>query len=84
MATLIWSDYIPNNNLQGVLRFLNRFCWSLTCQKAEQEWHLWSGDQLLFKGESQAELESFLYGMAISLAVLPDNLLQQIQQIATE
>lgn len=83
MATLTWSGYIPNNNWQGAMNYLNNFCWQLSLQEAEQEWRLWSGDQLLFKGDTQAELESFLCGMAMSLAVLPDDLLREIQEVAT-
>lgn len=84
MATLIWQEYFPNENWQGAVDFLNSLSWNLSWREVEGQWRLWGGDQLLFKGENQAELESFLYGMAIGLAVLPDKVLEQVKQIARE
>lgn len=84
MSTLIWQGYVPNDNWQGAVDFLNHLSWNLSWQEVEGEWRLRGGDQLLFKGENKAEMESFLCGMAISLAVLPDKVLKQVRQIASE
>ena len=84
MSTLVWQGYVPNNNWKGAVDFLNNLCWHLSWQEAERQWGLWGGDQLLFIGDTRADMEAFLCGMTISLAVLPDEMLEQIRQIASE
>ncbi len=84
MSGLIWKGYLPSNDVRGAAELLNEYGWHLSWKVVEGRWHLWGGDQLLFVGATQAELEAFLYGMAISLVVLPDELLEEIKQLAEE
>lgn len=82
MGELSWNHYF--DDWQGAVDILNNLGWNLSWHEYEGRWHLWSGDQPFFVGDTKDEFEAFLCGMAISLAVLPDSIIEQIKQIASE
>ncbi len=82
MSELFWKYYF--DNWQGAVEILNDLGWNLSWKEHDGQWHLWAGDQRLFVGDTEGEFQSFLCGMAIGLAVLPDSILEQIRRIANE
>ena len=82
MGKLVNTHYF--DGWQGTADTLNGLIWNLSWREHHDQWHLWTGDQKLFIGDTEHELQAFLCGMALSLAVLPDSLLEQIRQIASE
>jgi len=82
MGEFLWTHYF--DDWQDAIDVLNNLAWNLSWQEHNGRWHLWSGDQKLFVGDTDAEFQAFLCGMAISFAVLPDSILEQIMQIANE
>jgi hypothetical protein len=82
MGELVWKDHF--NDWQEAVQILNDLGWNLSWKEHEQRWYLWSGEPLLFVGDTKGEFEAFLCGMGISLAVLPDSILKLIRQIANE
>ncbi len=82
MGRSLLKDYF--DDWQDAVVFLNDLGWNLSWKYLEDQWHLWSGDQKLFLSNSDNEIQAFICGMAIGLAVLPDFLLDKIKQIAEE
>jgi hypothetical protein len=69
---------------QAAVRILDSLAWNLSWKERNGRWRLWTGDQALFVGDTEGELQAFLCGMALGLAVLPESILDQIRQIASE
>lgn len=77
-------DYVPNNNLEGAVQFLNELSWNLSWHEKNSNWTLYGGDQSIISFDSKDELEAFILGMAIGLAVLPNEIIQQIKKLVEE
>lgn len=85
MGKLIWQTRIPYEGLEGAIKFLSEdLDWNLTIRQVNDEWCLRSGDQLLFVSSTKEELEAFLWGMALSFAVLPSKIIEQIKGMISE
>jgi hypothetical protein len=74
-------DLIPGNDFLGAVSYLNDLGWNLTILKQDDNWLLISGDKLLLTSDTEEELKSFVFGMAIGLAVLPESIMEQIRNI---
>lgn len=84
MGKLFWSNQIPGQSLEGGIEFLNQLSWNLTVRQKLKNWQLYAGDQILFEAFSEDELEAFIHGMAITLAVLPEYIIAEIKKVASE
>lgn len=76
---LIMTGRIPDDSWEGAVKFLNTLDWNLSIVRDNGRWSLYGGDQRIFSSDSEGELETFVLGMALGLAVLPDDFLDQIR-----
>jgi len=79
-----WKHMIPEGNWQGGVKFLNTLSWNLQWGEKDGEWRLGAGDHLLFSAGTEKELEAFILGMTIALAVLPERIIEEIKEIIKE
>ncbi len=79
-----WLDYIPGKDMQGAISFLNGLGWNISFSESAGQRKVFGGDRLLFSTEYEKEVESFIFGMALGLAVLPDKVIDEIRKIAEE
>jgi hypothetical protein len=79
-----WQYIIPEGTWQGGIKYLNSLSWHLRWNEKDGRWVLWSGDRLLFSARTEKELEAFILGMTIGLAVLPQNIIDQIKDLTEE
>lgn len=79
-----WRPIIPEGTWQGGAKFLNALSWNLNWNKKDGKWRLFAGDRLLFGPCTKTELEAFVLGMTIGLAVLPEKIISQIKDLAAE
>ena len=79
-----WLDVIPHGNVDGAIEFLKTLSWNISLTQQNGKWQAWAGDHVLAAVDSEAELEAFLIGMTIGLAVLPDTILAQIKKLVAE
>lgn len=70
--------------LPAAAEVLNRFYWDLSVEYAEGEVRLHGGELLIGRFASVEELEVFTAGMAVALSVLPDEVVEVIDQFAGE
>jgi len=82
VGDLLWKDHL--GDWRDAVSVLNDLAWNLSWREHDGRWYLRSGDQTLFVGETEGEFKAFVCGMALSLAVLPDSILDQIRRIAKE
>ena len=76
-----WLKRIPGENYQGAVSFLNSLDWNISFYEVDDQRKVFSGDRLLFSSEHEKEVEAFIFGMALGLAVLPDEILDRIREI---
>lgn len=79
-----WLERIPGNNLDGAISFLDSLDWNITIKKSNEMVRVYAGEPLLYKSSNNQEIEAFIYGMALSLAVLPGEIINRIREIIKE
>ena len=79
-----WTYHIHGNEIKDAIGFLDSLDWNLTYQKSGDSWVLFGGDRLIITTETKRELEAFIFGMALGLSVLPDEILEHIRKIIGE
>ena len=79
-----WLKYVPGGTLEGGIEFLNSLSWNIRWRKDGGQWKAFAGDRLLVAANTKEELEAFILGMTIALAVLPDSMLDDIKKLVAE
>jgi len=76
-----WLKRIPGKDIEGALSLLNSLGWNISERVTSDQIKLFAGDRWLISSSNKQEVESFIFGMALSLAVLPEEILNQIRKI---
>jgi len=71
---LMLEKYFPGGSLEGGIELANRLDWGLTVQMAGLDYVVSSGDDPILRTENKDALQTFLYGLGLAYAVLPENL----------
>jgi hypothetical protein len=79
-----WLAYIPGKDMQGAINFLNSLDWNISFGESAGKRKVFGGDRLLFSSQNEEAVQAFLFGMALGLAVLPDEILDRIREIIRE
>jgi len=79
-----WLRRIPGENFAGAVSFLNSLGWNITFSESGKQKKIFAGDQLLFSSSNRREIDSFIFGMALGLAVLPEEVLDRIRNIISD
>ena len=80
------SEKIENmfltGGLDGAVNFLNNLGWNLSWRKNQDlRITLYGGDQVIGWFDTAAEMEALIFGMVLGLAVLPVDIMQQIENM---
>jgi hypothetical protein len=76
-----WLEIIPGEDFKGAVKFLNSLDWNISISSSDNRSKVFAGSQLLFSSSNEKEVESFIFGMALGLAVLPEEVLDLIRKI---
>jgi hypothetical protein len=79
MGELFWTPHF--DDLQDAAAVLNDLEWHLRWKELDGRWYLWAGVSKLFIGDTQGELQAFIWGMAVSWTALPDACIEEIKRI---
>jgi hypothetical protein len=79
-----WLEYIPGKDMQGAVNFLNSLDWNISFSESAGKRKVFGGDRLLFSSQDEEAVQASLFGMALGLAVLPDEILDRIREIIRE
>lgn len=77
---LMLERYFPDGNLEGGIDLANRLDWGLTVRMAGDSWVVSSGEEPILRTESKDALQSFIYGLGLAYAILPDELFSNLEQ----
>lgn len=82
MKKLKMIGRIPQgDSVIDAIAFLNSIDWNISLVKGDENCFIISGEQKIFISDSMESCESFLLGMAISLAVLPESFIKTIKEL---
>jgi hypothetical protein len=76
---LMLERYFPDGNLEGGIELANRLDWGITVRMAGDSFVVASGDEPILRTESKDALQSFIYGLGLAYAVLPDELFNSLE-----
>ncbi len=79
-----WLKYVPGGTLEESIEFLNSLSWHISWGQYGGQWQAFSGERLLVSTHTKQELEAFILGMTIALAVLPGPILDDIRKLVLE
>ena len=81
---LMLERYFPDGNLEGGIELANRLDWGLTVRMAGDSFVVASGDEPILRTESKDALQSFIYGLGLAYAILPDELFNNLESALKE
>lgn len=81
---LMLERYFPGGKLEGGIELANRLDWGLSVQMAGDSYVVSSGDEPILRAESKDALQSFIYGLGLAYAVLPDKLFALLEKALEE
>lgn len=84
MANFNMISALPDQSLKGGIELLNRYQWNISIEERNSEWVVSAGDKLLLKVRSKAEVDTFIYGMALVLALLPPEIAHALERFARD
>lgn len=81
---LMLEKYFPGGKLEGGIELANRLDWGLSVQMASDGYVVSSGDEPILRTESKDALQSFIYGLGLAYAILPEELFQSLETAIKE
>ncbi len=81
---LMLEKYFPGGSLEGGIELANRLDWGITVQMAGLDYVVSSGDEPILRTENKDALQTFLYGLGLAYAVLPEELFISLEAALEE
>ena len=79
-----WLKRIPGKNFNGAVSFLNSLDWNISIVESDDLRKVFAGDRLLLSSSNEREVEAFIFGMALGLAVLPEEILDRVREMTRD
>ena len=86
MQKLHWmKSHLPGGTLESGLDRVNALFWAISVETRDSVHVVYSGEKPIFSADSKEAVETFLYGLTLVYAVIPDEafeiLLARVQDI---
>ena len=81
---LMLERYFPGGSLEGGIELANRLDWGLSVQMSGEDFVVSSGNEPIIRTESKDALQSFIYGLGLAYAILPDQLFNSLEKALRE
>jgi magnesium-transporting ATPase (P-type) len=81
---LMLEKYFPGGSLEGGIELANRLDWGLAVQMAGLDYVVSSGGEPILRTDSKDALQTFLYGLGLAYAVLPEDLFISLEAALEE
>ena len=81
---LMLEKYFPGGKLEGGIELANRLDWGLAVQIAGDNFVVSSGVEPIIRTENKDALQSFIYGLGLAYAVLPEELFNGLEAALKE
>ena len=77
---LMLEKYFPEGNLEGGIDLANRLDWGISVQMAGDGYVVSSGDEPILRVDQKDALQSFIYGLGLAYAILPDEVFISLER----
>lgn len=77
---LMLERYFPGGKLEGGIELANRLDWGLSVQMSGDDFVVSSGDEPILRTESKDAVQSFIYGIGLAYAILPERLFRALEK----
>ncbi len=74
--------YLPGGTLAGGIELANRLDWNVTWGNVGEEWYVKGGEKIILTTTSREALGTFLYGLGIAYALLPEDAFTMLEEEA--
>ena len=81
---LMLERYFPGGKLEGGIELANRLDWGLSVQMSGEDFVVASGNEPILRTESKDALQSFIYGLGLAYAILPEGLFKSLEKALAE
>ena len=81
---LMLESYFPGGNLEGGIELANRLDWGLSVQMSGDEYVVSSGNEPILRTDSKDALQTFIYGLGLAYAILPDTVFNALEATLNE
>jgi hypothetical protein len=81
---LMLEKYFPGGSLEGGIELANRLDWGLSVQMSGEDYVVSSGNEPILRTESKDALQSFIYGLGLAYAILPEGLFKSLEKALGE
>ena len=76
---LMLEKYFPGGILDGGIELANRLDWGLSVRMAGESYVVSSGDEPILRTDTKDGLQTFIYGLGLAYAVLPEDLFLSLE-----
>lgn len=77
---LMLENYFPEGNLEGGIELANRLDWGISVQMAGDAYVVSSGDEPILRADHKDALQSFIYGLGLAYAILPEEVFTSLEK----
>ena len=77
---LMLDKYFPEGNLEGGIELANRLDWGISVRMAGDGYVVSSGGNPILRTEHKDALQSFLYGLGLAYAILPEKVFTSLEK----
>ena len=77
---LMLEKYFPEGNLEGGIELANRLDWGISVQMAGDGFVVSSGDEPILRAEHKDAMQSFIYGLGLAYAILPEQVFSTLEK----
>jgi len=77
---LMLDKFFPEGNLEGGIRLANRLGWDIFVQMAGEGYVVSSGDEPILRVDHKDALQSFIYGLGLAYAILPEEVYTALEK----
>ena len=77
---LMLDKYFPEGNLEGGIELANRLGWGISVQMAGEGYVVSSGDEPILRAEHKDAIQSFIYGLGLAYAILPEKVFSSLEK----
>jgi hypothetical protein len=81
---LLLEKYFPGGKLEGGIDLANQLDWALSVQASGDGYVVSSGNAPILRTETKDALQSFIYGLGLAYAVLPERLFNNLAKSLQE
>ena len=81
---LMLEQYFPGGSLEAGIERANRLDWGLSVQMSGEGYVVSSGNEPILRTESKDALQSFIYGLGLAYAILPERLFISLEKALGE